>query len=316
MAQRLLQFDMLKGIGILCVLLGHTVIYGYPIELIYGFHMPLFFFCSGVFYKQRRISETLIKSFKQLLIPYVFFCIVLNTSYLVLDLKADYGFFNSINCVIDKLSPFDENGHLYLSIWFLPCLFIVRMMYCIIDNINVCKIIKYGIIVSFYVMALFIEIPFFIDTAMASLIYYAIGRRFKETNLFEKAVSWKYALLIFAVYCMIIVVFHPKVELKSNIYPWYLVFISMGAIYAIYQFCLRFSENSNCITHFISRCGNASLVLLGLHRPLWLFVYPVCLALHLPIIFFIIVQMISALLIILWCDKLLNRYAPFLIGKF
>ena len=287
MAQRLLQFDMLKGIGILCVLLGHTVIYGYPRELIYGFHMPLFFFCSGVFYKQRRISETLIKSFKQLLIPYAFFCIILNISYLMLNLKAGYGLSYSINCIYERLSPLDENGYLYKTIWFLPCLFFVRVIYCIIDKMHIYKVFKCGIIVGLYVIALFIEIPFFIDTAMASLIYYGVGRWFKETNLFEKKVSWKYAFGVFAIYCLIIVAFHPKVELKSNIYPWYLIFISMGAIYAIYQFSLRFSVKDNSIVRFICRCGNASLSLLGLHIPLWLFVYPVCLALHLPIILFI-----------------------------
>ena len=43
MRQRLVQFDILKGIGILLVLLGHTDIVGIPKTFIYGFHMPLFF---------------------------------------------------------------------------------------------------------------------------------------------------------------------------------------------------------------------------------------------------------------------------------
>ena len=47
MRQRLVQFDILKGIGILLVLLGHTDIVGIPKTFIYGFHMPLFFFFSA-----------------------------------------------------------------------------------------------------------------------------------------------------------------------------------------------------------------------------------------------------------------------------
>ena len=43
MRQRLVQFDVLKGIGILLVLLGHTDVAGIPKTFIYGFHMPLFF---------------------------------------------------------------------------------------------------------------------------------------------------------------------------------------------------------------------------------------------------------------------------------
>lgn len=34
------------------MLIGHTeFIEGLPKDLIYGFHMPLFFFCSGIFAK-------------------------------------------------------------------------------------------------------------------------------------------------------------------------------------------------------------------------------------------------------------------------
>ncbi|MBO6252009.1 MAG: acyltransferase family protein [Muribaculaceae bacterium] len=51
MQGRLREFDLLKGIGILLVILGHIHI---PSDLfcslIYGVHMPLFFFVSGLLY--------------------------------------------------------------------------------------------------------------------------------------------------------------------------------------------------------------------------------------------------------------------------
>lgn len=44
--------DCVKGIGILCVYLGHLVVYGSPLfRVIFNFHMPLFFFVSGCFFK-------------------------------------------------------------------------------------------------------------------------------------------------------------------------------------------------------------------------------------------------------------------------
>ena len=69
---RLIQFDILKGIGIVCVLLGHTEVNNILAEQIYAFHMPLFFFCGGVFFRDRMLKETLRKCVNQLLIPYFF----------------------------------------------------------------------------------------------------------------------------------------------------------------------------------------------------------------------------------------------------
>lgn len=50
--ERLNQFDILKGVGILLVMIGHAISTNSIVyNLIYGFHMPLFFFCSGFFLK-------------------------------------------------------------------------------------------------------------------------------------------------------------------------------------------------------------------------------------------------------------------------
>lgn len=52
---RLLLYDNLKAFGIILVVIGHVCLYclpgddGYLGKIIYAFHMPLFFFVSGVF---------------------------------------------------------------------------------------------------------------------------------------------------------------------------------------------------------------------------------------------------------------------------
>lgn len=44
------QLDILKGIGISLVLVGHVSRNGVLNNWIYSFHMPLFFFISGALY--------------------------------------------------------------------------------------------------------------------------------------------------------------------------------------------------------------------------------------------------------------------------
>lgn len=53
--ERLVHIDVAKGIGILLVAFGHLVKFGsYTSNVIYSFHMPLFFVLSGVFADTQR----------------------------------------------------------------------------------------------------------------------------------------------------------------------------------------------------------------------------------------------------------------------
>ena len=51
MKQRIVLYDNAKGIGIILLIFGHLFTYGnVPFSLIFAFHMPLFFFISGLFF--------------------------------------------------------------------------------------------------------------------------------------------------------------------------------------------------------------------------------------------------------------------------
>lgn len=69
--KRLEWVDIAKGIGIILVVLGHCVPYGgTTFNLIFTFHMPLFFILSGYCYVQRGIRTTFDKKLKSLLVPF------------------------------------------------------------------------------------------------------------------------------------------------------------------------------------------------------------------------------------------------------
>ena len=61
-----------KGIGILLVLIGHFGFIPEVKRFIYLFHMPLFFFLSGYFFKTRSLAELpkyAVSKLKSLYIP-------------------------------------------------------------------------------------------------------------------------------------------------------------------------------------------------------------------------------------------------------
>lgn len=63
---RLLHLDVARGLGILLVVLGHNWIVFHPkgelFDLIYSFHLPLFFFLSGIFFRPQQTLTSLGRS--------------------------------------------------------------------------------------------------------------------------------------------------------------------------------------------------------------------------------------------------------------
>ena len=70
--------DIAKGIGIALVILGHITDNSDCKQLIYMFHMPLFFFISGISFKYSYTKDSSFKKFfrkkiKSIMIPYFIF---------------------------------------------------------------------------------------------------------------------------------------------------------------------------------------------------------------------------------------------------
>ena len=56
--KRDIRFDWMRGIGILLMIVGHTILVdGFGYRFIYSFHMPLFFLISGYFANGVTISR-------------------------------------------------------------------------------------------------------------------------------------------------------------------------------------------------------------------------------------------------------------------
>ena len=64
-------FDVLKGIAIILVIVGHCHLTKLR-PIIYSFHIPIFFFITGYFLKIRPLRQEITLSIKRLIIPYIF----------------------------------------------------------------------------------------------------------------------------------------------------------------------------------------------------------------------------------------------------
>ena len=120
------QIDAIKGFAIILVVVGHITAFSNNLEnlqnnmvfqLIYSFHMPLFFFVSGYLVFGRfgpTTAEWIIKKFRQLIIPYILFTI--------------FFFYFLFGFSVNRFTITDISQTLFSytvpnSAWFLPVLF-------------------------------------------------------------------------------------------------------------------------------------------------------------------------------------------------
>lgn len=75
-AKHIPYIDTAKVIGLYLMILGHGCVNESLTQFIYSFHMPLFFFISGMLHKDRTITDTIKKDYKGLIIPYILINIV------------------------------------------------------------------------------------------------------------------------------------------------------------------------------------------------------------------------------------------------
>lgn len=134
--KRILFIDELKGFAIILVVMGHALErngYGdqFLYNLIYSFHMPLFFCISGfvsMYSCKLNADSTLLdywkniyKTFLTILLPCIIWSLVVNPLFFSSSLVE----FRTLETAFE--TTFINNG----GYWFLPCLFILRLLFCL-----------------------------------------------------------------------------------------------------------------------------------------------------------------------------------------
>lgn len=123
------EIDLLKGYGIILMILGHIPVNPFCMKLIYLFHMPLFFIASGFLYKQSDlpILDLLKKWLKRLIVPYFLFSIC---GYLlwIIEIKP-----HSLNELLKPLIAIllynNRDMPITGALWFLSAIFFIYILF-------------------------------------------------------------------------------------------------------------------------------------------------------------------------------------------
>ena len=243
---RNITFDMMKGIGILLVIIGHLA-HGYGLSpIIYVFHMPLFFIVSGYFYKPKQPLVLFKRDVKLLLLPYA----------LVAALILMYGV--SMAWVRHDASKFTYwlEAFLYAgvpeptisSLWFLLAMFWCRMVYnllnvYLLEHFTNCKKILLGTItiLIFVVSVKFIPMEYNYycwAVGLSSMFFYMIGHVARLSDLHLSKVT-SVLFVIFGFYCLYLST--GEVDMHHNRFDCLPlnVIAAVSVTYFIYLICAR-----------------------------------------------------------------------------
>ena len=209
-------FLLLSVFGILFVVLGHCKSISVFLNNVfpyYSFHMALFAFISGYFFKDRSLKDFLKVKIKKLIIPYFCWNIIYGIIVNILKALKIVNAGKQLSLYYLFVAPFLDSGNHYglnVAAWFVISIFFVQLVYFIVYKIT--KKIKINNDVIFLIISVviaFFEVKYvqnghnyglyYLLTRVCFLLpFYYVGRIYKRYEDKIK-INGKYTCLFFMI---------------------------------------------------------------------------------------------------------------------
>ncbi len=271
--KRIEWLDIAKGIAIVLVVLGHTLVYETPIvQAIYSFHMPLFFLAAGYTFRPKETRSVIKASAKQLLIPYCILFILTVLPAVLFEPQLDFdmlasraaGFFfaSAITVVPFGFPPVG-------ILWFLWALFASR----VILNITTGAFEKRGVsdrvqLLIYFVFSViggavgkFVFLPLALDLVTSTVFLMYIGYLVKRHNLIATITRWQWIIAAFAIWALCMLA--PYAPLSTRVYPS--LFAALAGTLLAVKVSMLIADHTRLIKRALLYLGVNSLLVFFLH---------------------------------------------------
>ena len=295
MSKRIGYLDIARGIGILLVVLGHNdfeVISVFARQIIYSFHIPLFFFLSGYFIDTSiPFFDFFKKRFNGVLKPFFF------TLFLIYFTSISFekmGFNTAISRIVKSLYG---TGHYidWVQLWFLPHLFVVSL-YAFLFITLVSKLrnrwVTWGILlVTLAIGLLFLHrfypftlsvfgkeyelwgLPFSLDLVLLSGFFFILGNEVRQVTS-EKTFDNLFLLIGTGISLFLLNFLFPYlIDFNIRQYESFLVNTTEAILGILFILALsrQIEVHTNRLASVFKYLGNISLIILLFHVPIQAF---------------------------------------------
>ena len=314
-AERLSWLDVLKGIGIILVVIGHVYSNRTVFNWLYSFHMPLFFLAAGWVYKEKSVLTDIKRRIQTIVVPYFSFGLLVLLYWQVIERRfrdSDMSFMDSL---LGLFSGCYDNLDFNVHLWFLPCFFVtVALFNILVMNLGGRKIayVVSALMSLIYVVLPMPELPWGINRVFKYIGFYAVGVFLagRETKIADRNVGTGVA----AVVLLTVNFFLSLYNLTTGLMWFVTALIGVTAMILISQFI-----NENKILQYF---GRISLIVLCIHGPVYRIVVKiVSIPLHMgtdAVRENILLAMIVVAITMIICSvayEVVVRIAPWMIGK-
>lgn len=236
------------------------------------FHMPLFFYLSGIFHKPGAYDEQISKKFKGLIIPLLIFLVVLSPLSLL-----------GVESVFRITTP--HLGGIFGPLWFLFSLFLLAVIYHPLLKFGPVVRLLLCVIISFilgYIPSVFrLENYAYCYTTFSALMFYACGniigdRILVKNNRFYHALTFViFSFVLIGMYGICYKYLHYGVtDLYDNILPPDFMLFALSAVGGIGMvLSLSLLMNGNNVpAKVFAFIGECSMYIFALHMPIFMLV--------------------------------------------
>lgn len=182
--ERIAWLDIAKLLGIIAIFCGHLGLEtGNLHDFVFHYHVPLFFFISGIFavrLERLNLKDAVKKRFEQIIMPYTFFVMISMIMIIVMQQEDFIVYLKYLKQFIWGI----RNQMYASSLWFFSCLFCMSVLFEVLRRLLKSKILIFIAAICIYILSitLFPNRPdqqpslfFNIDSACFYLIYYTLG---------------------------------------------------------------------------------------------------------------------------------------------
>jgi len=292
LSNRIQYIDIARGIGILLVVLGHNdfaLVSPFAYQVIYSFHMPLFFFLSGYFINPSiAFWEFVKRRFNSLLKPYLF------TIFMIYFVSVSFEKMSFQTALFRITKSLYGSGYYldWVQLWFLPHLFVVSLYaYAFLFVLNRLhnRWLRWGILLAslaisipllktFYPFSLhafgkdyeLYGLPFSFDLVLLSGFFFILGSEIRQITS-EEAFSNPVLLATTGIILLLMnYLFAARIDLNTRLYESFLINTAESILGILFVLALsrQIELRSEKLSALLKYFGQISLMILIFHVPI------------------------------------------------
>ena len=335
-SERIAWIDAAKGLSIILIVLGHIMSVAEPSAFyiyIYAFHVPLFFFVSGLTLKPRgdELRSVIIKKSKTILLPYFIYSLIGYAFYLSgyfvaqlfgLQIKQfDYGLLTPLLGIF--YGTLGDGRLINTPMWFLIALFCTFMIGYVINRSVTSRLLSWMIVVALAVIGYWLseyKLPWSLSPALVGLIFFQAGYTHRQIwpESWPKLPAWFLFVFLFILSMFSYINGFAAIANMQLGNPLMYLFFSFVGLYAVIALTQAIAKNSG----LLSLLGKFSMAILVIHMLVIKSVKVIMAVLLQTSIAEIETQVLPSLLVLVLtvallipCVKIMERFFPISLGK-